>query len=84
MDWLMTQDGICAVAWRDSQVAQFMSNWHDPRDESTVLRRESGNAGRRRMSAPKLAADYNLYMGGVDRLDSLRGSCTCAVKSKKW
>jgi hypothetical protein len=83
-DWLMTQDGICALAWRDSQVAQFMSNWHDPRDESTVLRRESGYAGRRRMSAPKLAADYNLYMGGVDQLDSLRGSCTCAVKSKKW
>ena len=71
-------------AWRDSQVAQFMSNWHDPREESNVLRRESGYSGRRSISAPKLASDYNAYMGGVDQLDSLRGSCTCALKSKKW
>lgn len=83
-DWVMTRDGICAVAWRDSQVAQFMSNWHDPREESCGLRRESGYSGRRLISAPKLASDYNAYMGGVDQLDSLRGSCTCALKSKKW
>ena len=61
-----------------------MSNWHDPDEKSSVQRRERGVHGRAVRAAPKVARDYNLYMGGVDQLDSLRGSCTCAVKSQKW
>lgn len=82
--WVMTEEGLSAVAWHDTTVAQFMSNWHDPEEPSSVERRERGVHGRTVRAAPKVARDYNMYMGGVDQLDSLRGSCTCAVKYQKW
>ena len=34
--------------------------------------------------APQVAVDYNKYMGGVDQLDSLRGTATCNIMSMKW
>ena len=82
--WRMTRDGLCAIAWHDSVVTQFMSNWHNPEAVDVVRRREKGERDRSSRNAPKVAADYNKFMGGVDQLDALRGTYTCRIKAKKW
>jgi len=82
--WRMTRDGLCAIAWHDSIVTQFMSNWHNPEAVDVVRRREKGERDRSSRNAPKVAADYNKFMGGVDQLVALRGTYTCRIKAKKW
>ena len=82
--WKMTSDGILAVAWKDSILAQFMSNWHDPTARGTVFRRQRGCAQKQAIAAPRIAADYNEFMGAVDQHDALRGSASCSQMSMKW
>ena len=54
--WKMTSDGILAVAWKDSILAQFMSNWHDPTARGSVCRRQRGCAQKQAIAAPRIAA----------------------------
>ena len=82
--WKMTSDGILALAWKDSVLAQFMSNWHAPRSTSTVYRRVRGCAQKQAFTAPRVAADYNEFMGAVDQHDALNGSASCSKMSTKW
>ena len=82
--WKMTSDGVLALAWKDTVLAQFMSNWHAPHSTDTVYRRQRGCAQKQAFTAPRVAADYNEFMGAVDQHDALRGSASCSQKSMKW
>ena len=82
--WRMSDDGITAILWHDTVPTQFLSNFHNPEDESSVFRRTKGQRERQARSAPQVAVDYNKYMGGVDQLDSLRGTASCNIMSMKW
>ena len=52
--------------------------------QASVFRRAKGERERQARVAPQVAVDYNKYMGGVDQLDSLRGTATCNIMSMKW
>ena len=74
-------DGITAIVWHDIVPTHFLSNFHNPEEESSVFRRTKGRQAR---VVPQVAVDYNKHMGGVDQLDSLRGIATCSIMSIKW
>ena len=40
--WRMSDDGITAILWHDTVPTQFLSNFHNPEDESSVFRRTKG------------------------------------------
>ena len=82
--WKMTSDGVLALAWKDTVLAQFMSNWHAPLSTGTVFRRQRGCAQKQAFTAPRVAVDYNEFMGAVDQHDALRGSVSCSQMSMKW
>ena len=81
--WLMTASGLLGVAWHDSKVCNFLSNFHGP-DTGYVMRRERGRSERKRVEAPQVAVDYNAYMGAVDEMDSLRARYTTARPCMRW
>ena len=62
----MSDDGITAILWHDTVPTQFLSNFHNPEEESSVFRRTKGERERQARVAPQVAVDYNKYMGGVD------------------
>lgn len=60
-----------------------MSTTTQPSETGTVLRRQR-NGSRIPVSCPGAIIFYNLWMGGVDRGDQLRGYYHCRVKSRKF
>ena len=54
-----------------------------PSSKSSVLQRQK-DATRTPVSCPESILLYNMYMGGVDRGDQLRGYYSCRTKSRKF
>ena len=95
-DWLMSPDGLLAAMWHDVGYVMFLSNFHKP-DTSTCARRvKSAEAaaataagtevvnGRIQRATLLGIMAYNMFMGGTDRCDALRGFNTTQRKSVKW
>lgn len=75
--------GLSAVQWMDQKAVNFLSSAHTPRKTTFVLRRlRSGK--RVKVHCPAVVADYNKYMGGVDRFDQYRERYELGRKSPKW
>jgi hypothetical protein len=60
-----------------------MSTTTQPSGSGSVLRRQR-NGSRIPVSCPESIISYNMWMGGVDRGDQLRGYYHCRVKSRKF
>ncbi len=60
-----------------------MATGYDPTEVDTVLRRQK-DGSRKEISCPVSVAEYNKYMGGVDRGDQLRGYHQCNFRSRKF
>ncbi|XP_051170607.1 piggyBac transposable element-derived protein 4-like [Leptopilina boulardi] len=74
--------GISWVKWKDNKAVQFLSNFHDPSDIATVGRKQK-DGSILQITAPKIAVDYNSYMGCVDKADMLKSTYELNRKSKK-
>ncbi|XP_064479057.1 piggyBac transposable element-derived protein 3-like [Ornithodoros turicata] len=74
---------LTAYQWRDNKNVNALSNFHNPNDVCEVSRRLSTDA-KIGVTCPKVLADYNQWMGGVDRFDQKRNSYRCDRRSKKW
>ena len=68
---------LLAVAWNDKKVVTCLSTCHSTEPATVVRRREKARAGRDEVPCPQQIADYNVYMGGVDRHDQLRRYLSC-------
>lgn len=77
------KNGVAAVQWMDKKPVNFLSSAHTPRQTTTVLRRLQ-NGKRVNVHCPAVVADYNKYMGGVDRFDQYRERYETGRKSIKW
>jgi hypothetical protein len=72
---------LTATVWRDTKVVRFLSTSNDPSKETRTLRRINGV--RTEVTQPTCAAEYSLWMKGVDVFDHLRGVFSVGRRSKK-
>ena len=63
---------LVATAWKDNKVVNVVSTLASPTDITSVNRRQKDGT-RVEVECPLCVALYNLYMGGVDVGDQLRG-----------
>jgi len=76
---LLQCEHITAVRWFDKRDVFAMSSLHSD-DMVSVVNRSSTEP----VSKPKLIAEYNTYMSGVDRCDQLLVSYALNGKTNKW
>lgn len=85
-DFDSVMDGSVSITkWKDrgKKCVLMASNMHNPAAITSVLR--TNREGRKeQVKCPKSIADYNIYMGGVDRFDQLMASYTVSWKSRRW
>lgn len=74
---------ISAVKWMDNRVVTLLSTLHDPR-ETTTVNRKNKDGTTAVVSCPTVVAEYNKIMGGVDRFDQLRERYAVGRRSVKW
>lgn len=74
---------MSAHQWKDNHNINITSNFHHPEETCKVNRRLSSGT-KVGVSCPKVIADYNQWMGGVDRLDQKRNTYVADRCSKKW
>ncbi|XP_051171925.1 piggyBac transposable element-derived protein 4-like [Leptopilina boulardi] len=78
-----TQGCVAAIKWMDSKPVTVLSTAHDPAFV-TEVKRKNRDGSRSNISCPEVIADYNKYMGGVDRFDQLKERYAVGKRSKKW
>ena len=82
-DSLTVQKGnVCATAWMDRKVVTVMATTSQP-TTGTVLRHQK-DGSRIPVPCPQSIIDYNMFMGGVDRGDQVRGYYSCRTKCRKF
>lgn len=79
----MQSDNVSLSAWLDSKTVMTMSTGFDPKGTSTVQRTQKDSSSLT-LTCPLACAEYNKYMGGVDRGDQLRGYYHIRMKSRKF
>ena len=77
-------DSICAVRWHDNNVVTLLSNEFGVQPIQKAKRYSTALKRRVEIDQPNVVAQYNKFMGGVDRLDSNVGVYRIAVRGKKW
>ena len=81
---VVRQNGnVCVTIWQDTRPVTFMSSAHIPVDITVVLRKKKDNSIVH-LDCPVRIADYNKYMGGVDKGDQLRKYYHVRNKSHKY
>lgn len=73
---------ITAYQWHDSKDVHLLSNFHDP-TETVEVSRKLANGSSVAVTCPKGLAEYNMWMGGVDKFDQKRNAYTSDRRSKK-
>ncbi|CAH2003205.1 unnamed protein product [Acanthoscelides obtectus] len=83
-DYCMAGD-ISVYKWKDrgTKPVLLASNFHDPREETTVLR-TNAQGNREEVICPSAVSDYNKYMLGVDKFDQLMSPYNVSWKSRRW
>ena len=77
------QDGnVVVTVWQDTRPVTFISSGHNP-EHTTSVRRKKGDGSIVHVECPECIADYNRYMGGVDKGDQYRKYYQQRMKSRK-
>ena len=83
-DSLTVQAGeVTAAAWMDRKMVTIMSTNSQPSAARTVLRKQKDGT-RIHVPCPESIISYNMFMGGVDRGDQLRGYYSCRSKVENF
>jgi len=76
-----TNGKIVALRYQDKKDVYVLTTMHRPdKIENTKKRDRDGN----QIQKNKIIVDYNAFMGGVDKNDSVIGTYNCVRKSHKW
>lgn len=78
-----TKNHVAATKWMDRKPVCMLSTAHNPKDTTTVQRKNK-NGSKTAVPCPKVVAEYNANMGGVDRFDQLRERYGIGRRSTKW
>ncbi|XP_049782235.1 piggyBac transposable element-derived protein 4-like [Schistocerca cancellata] len=68
---------------RGTKSVEIGSNMHNPSEMSQVSGRNK-KSEKESIECPKAIADYNSYMGGVDKFEQLMSAYSVSWKSRKW
>lgn len=71
------------VQWMDNKVVTLASNFQD-KSVSTTKRWCRETKTKKHFPQPKIIADYNKGMGGVDKLDGLVAGYRSRIRQRKW
>ena len=85
--WSMAPPHLLCSVWRDTTATGvwFLSTCHDGRKALGEVRRRKRGQAATMKSAPQVAIDYNKFMGGCDRANSLRSSYnTYSTHKGRW
>ena len=72
---------VHCFCWRDRKHVFFVNNITDPRDVTTIVRRQKDGTTKS-YPCPVSVDLYNKYMGGVDMADAMHRLYSCSRKSK--
>ena len=81
--------GMRCVSWMDKKVVSMCSTTGsivDTVETKRSFKNAEGKHERKLLALPSIIHEYNQYMGGVDRLDQLRGTYNLedTLKTKYW
>ena len=81
---LAQNNDLSFCAWMDTKMVLVMSNFHNPTDLGHVRRLAANRGGQNQVEVPKMVADYQKYMKGVDLCDQMVGYYILNHRSNKW
>ncbi len=84
--WIRESD-LLFVKWMDTREVSICTNIHPVYSGETVLRWQKTDEGPHQMMPvpkPTAVAEYNKYIGRVDRSDQILGTNSVNRKTKKW
>ena len=80
---LAQKDEITFCLWQDTKPVLFFSNFHSPNDTGLVSRRNNVRK-KVNVTTPSVVSDYQINMGGVDRMDQMIHYYMINHRSRKW
>jgi Transposase IS4 len=72
------------VAWNDNRPVYMISSVHGVNPIGSCMRWVSAEKKKISLQVPDAVVKYNMYMGGVDRMDQNISNYRIGVRSKKW
>jgi len=78
-------DDISVCRWKDrgSKPVTVISSMHNA-SHSEIVHRKNSRGEKIAISCPSSIADYNRYMGGVDKFDQYMAAYSICQKSRRW
>ena len=76
-------ENLVANVWRDKRLVYTMSTNTNPTATTTCLRKKK-DGSTNSVTIPLNTTLYNIHMGGVDKVDQLRGYYQWKMKSRKF
>ncbi|KAK1903604.1 PiggyBac transposable element-derived protein 2 [Dissostichus eleginoides] len=83
-DYIMSDDGILAVRWKDNRTVSLLSTDMGVEPMSSVIRYCSETKTKEPVSCPAVIRTYNANIGGIDKTDMLVHLYRTPMKSKRW
>ncbi|KAK5897519.1 hypothetical protein CesoFtcFv8_010575 [Champsocephalus esox] len=83
-DYIMSDDGILAVRWKDNITVSLLSTDMGVEPMSSVIRYCSETKTKEPVSCPDVTRPYNANMGGLIRVTCWSTSYRTPMKSKRW
>lgn len=81
-DYRTSENNICLVRWKDNKVVTCITNFA-ALAETKCSRWSKEAKGKVFIPQPKVFADYNTFMGGVDKMDQLIAVYRTRMRQKK-
>ncbi|XP_067142488.1 piggyBac transposable element-derived protein 2-like [Centruroides vittatus] len=75
---------VSTVAWKDNKIVTLASTFAGQKPETEVQRYDKKNSRYVNIKRPNVVGEYNLFMGGVDLIDSIMGRYKIRLRSKRW
>ncbi|GFY62402.1 uncharacterized protein TNIN_65431 [Trichonephila inaurata madagascariensis] len=72
-NWTNSDTVLSMMKWKDKRNVNLLTNFHNPRSTTDVVRKEKYGS-RTSVPSPLALSDYNRHMNCVDRFDQLTGT----------
>ena len=81
-DYRVSESDIVVYKWHNNRPVHVISNFHCT--DATTIKRKNKDGIEITIASPSAVKDYNSYVGGVDKANTLISHYGTSRKSKKW